>query len=405
MKITNLRLNYYILIFGLLFGVVFYDVIQFNLGFSYTDEILAVILFFYLLLNPKRITREFLFFLCLTIFYLAHSIYDQHNILPAIFTEFFIQVKPFIAFYAVYNLNFRISEKHEKKIAKLSLVCAFLLLPVGLLNPGGGTLMDQFGGYSRYATIMIVLGTTYIIYSRQYKRKLYITLVIYSIGLLSLRSKMFGFYIAFVCVMFLWKKVSVKKLVSLKMVILFSFMIIAVIYVAKEKIEFYFIDGLFADNMFARPLLYVKAIDILNDFPFFGTGFGSYATFASAEYYSPLYYTYDLYISPEIGRGLYISDSYFPVFAQFGYVGFVLFVCFWFRLLKIAKTNFEIYNNELLFKLTILIFIFFIIESIADSTFTHNRGMVMLMLLAIILNNKYEAKDVLITSDPNLLIK
>lgn len=261
------------------------------------------------------------------------------------------------------------------------------------------------GGYSRYATIMIVLGTTYIIYSRQYKRKLYITLVIYSIGLLSLRSKMFGFYIAFVCVMFLWKKVSVKKLVSLKMVILFSFMIIAVIYVAKEKIEFYFIDGLFADNMFARPLLYVKAIDILNDFPFFGTGFGSYATFASAEYYSPLYYTYDLYISPEIGRGLYISDSYFPVFAQFGYVGFVLFVCFWFRLLKIAKTNFEIYNNELLFKLTILIFIFFIIESIADSTFTHNRGMVMLMLLAIILNNKYEAKDVLITSDPNLLIK
>ena len=71
----------------------------------------------------------------------------------------------------------------------------------------------------------------------------------------------------------------------------------------------------------------------------------------------------------------------------------------------IAKTNFEIYNNELLFKLTILIFIFFIIESIADSTFTHNRGMVMLMLLAVILNNKYEAKDVLITSDPNLLIK
>lgn len=147
MKITNLRLNYYILIFGLLFGVVFYDVIQFNLGFSYTDEILAVILFFYLLLNPKRITREFLFFLCLATFYLAHSIYDQHNILPAIFTDFFIQVKPFIAFYAVYNLNFRISEKHEKKIAKLSLVCAFLLLPVGLLNPGGGSLMDQFGGY------------------------------------------------------------------------------------------------------------------------------------------------------------------------------------------------------------------------------------------------------------------
>lgn len=29
----------------------------------------------------------------------------------------------------------------------------------------------------------------------------------------------------------------------------------------------------------------------------------------------------------------------------------------------------------------------------------------MLMLLAVILNNKYEAKDVLITSDPNLLIK
>lgn len=385
----NYKFNYFIIVFTLLFGVVFYDVID-ELGFSYTDEILVLILFLYFLaVNISNVKKEFIFFLFIAVFYLMYSLYSPHNVLPAILTDFFVQIKPYIAFYTVYSINFAITEKKRKQLITLCKVCAIVLLPIGILNPGGGEIMDHFGGYSRYATIMIVLGTTYLVYSEQQKKDLIITLIIYSIGLLSLRSKMFGFYVAFLCIMFLWEKVSVKRLLSFKSLILFSIMMLAIFYVAKEKIIFYFVEGSQADDIFARPLLYISAIEILKDFPFFGTGFGSYATFASAEYYSPLYYDYDLYLSPEIGNGLFISDTFFPVFAQFGYIGFFLFICFWIRRFKTAKVNYKMYKNLLFFKLSILIGIFFFIESVADSTFTHNRGIAMLMLLAIILNNRY----------------
>ena len=40
------------------------------------------------------------------------------------------------------------------------------------------------------------------------------------------------------------------------------------------------------------------------------------------------------------------------------------------------------------FKLIVLITLFFVIESVSDSTYTNNRGMVMFMLLAVLCKEK-----------------
>lgn len=391
------RFNYRLILFCLIFGVIFYDFIQQQTGFSYIDEFITLFLVIYLCKSRKeRSVKELYAFVAIVLFYLLHSFIFPHNVVPAIITDFLIQIKPFLAFYVIWLIPFKFTDRDKQRMCKACIWLALLILPIGVLSPGGGQLMLMFGGHSRYATMAIALGITYIYFSRRRKKDLYIALIIFSIGLLSLRSKMFGFYTAYIGIIFLWKKIPRRKyILSPKTIILFSIIILGVLYVAREKILFYFVVGTEGENMFARPLLYVKAIEILKDYPLFGTGFGSYATYASALYYSPLYFTYDLYLSPEIGNGLFISDTYFPVFAQFGYIGFILFILFWVKRYKTAKRNFLNTGDMLSFKMVILIIVFFFIESIADSTFTHNRGMYMMMLLALFLkNNNNENKSV-----------
>ena len=395
--VEKTKLNYSLILFSLIFGVVLYDFIQNKTGFSYIDEIITAFLVLYLCTNSHvNSIKELFLFVFVVLFYLFYSLLFPHNVSAAIFTDFFIQIKPYLAFYSVWLLPFNFKEKQKKNLCKACICLSFVILPIGILSPGGGPLMTQFCGHSRYATMSIVLGTTYIFFSKRRKKDLYIALFIYSIGLLSLRSKMFGFYATYIGIMFLWNKIPrSKNILSIKTIIIFFIVLFGVMYVAREKIMFYFVDGINADNMFARPLLYVKAFEILKDYPFFGSGFGSYATHASALYYSPLYFTYDLYLSPEIGQGLFISDTYFPVFAEFGYVGLLLFVIFWIERYKTAKRNYLKTGNVIPFKMTILIMAFFFIESIADSTYTHNRGMFMMMLLALFLKDSiYENKNI-----------
>lgn len=114
---------------------------------------------------------------------------------------------------------------------------------------------------------------------------------------------------------------------------------------------------------------------ILKDFIPFGPGFGSYACYASSVYYSPLYYKYGLdcvYGLSEDRGG--ISDTFFPHLAQFGVVGIVLFAMFFYRRYKETISLYKVNGN---------------------SIFVHNRGMVMMVLWGMIVNElKNETKTV-----------
>lgn len=264
-------------------------------------------------------------------------------------------------------------------------------------------MVDYFGGHARYSSIAICIGTTYYFFSNRSRKSLFVCFMIYGIGLLSMRSKMFGFFAAAIIINMCWHVKNMKsvKIMSLKSISMLIILVISILYAAKEKIFFYFVDGVQSENMFARPLLYKTAVEILSDFPLFGTGFGSYATDASAVYYSPLYYEYGLYLSPEIGNGLFISDTWFPALAQFGCVGICLFVLFWREVYIKAQTKYRLTGNSQNFKMALLIMTYFFIESVADSTFTQNRGMYMMMILALCVRcsnndmNRQNEKDII----------
>ena len=89
----------------------------------------------------------------------------------------------------------------------------------------------------------------------------------------------------------------------------------------------------------------------------------------------------------DIGRGLFICDTFIPSLVQYGSVGIIFFILFWKKRIKDGLLKMKHERAFFTFQYVLLIVIFFAIESIADSTFTHNRGMYMLMLLAICLKN------------------
>lgn len=61
-------------------------------------------------------------------------------------------------------------------------------------------------------------------------------------------------------------------------------------------------------------------------FPF-GCGLGSFGTFASAEYYSPIYEMYGLNHIWGLSKNMpiFICDAFYPELAQFGIIGAILY--------------------------------------------------------------------------------
>ena len=177
---------------------------------------------------------------------------------------------------------------------------------------------------------------------------------------------------------------------NLRNTFFFVFAVGATILVSWEKIHFYFITGGFgsgrtADNLFARMALYYFSIQILMDYIPFGSGFASYATYASGTSYSSIYAKYGMNNMFGLTKSNpdFMSDTYYPALAQFGFVGVILFFYLWINLLKRAVKFF----SKGFFKesvMAILIIFFFLIECTSDATLTHNRGMFIMMILGLV---------------------
>lgn len=371
--------------FTLIFGVIFYNAM--GKEFRFIDEAITISLLIYWIVNASfRLDNEFLIFLGIALFYLIYSLTFPINTERAIWMDFFMQVKPYIAFYSIYQMNFSFHNRDKHLISKFCLIAAILIFPYGLMYYGFSR-MGIFYLPSHFATMMEILGITYLAFSEKKKKDIIISILIMSIGLLSLRSKIFGFFTIYLGMLLFWDPNKKYKIFTLKNIIIFSILVSSALYFVWDKINFYFIIGSSKENMMARPYMYYMAWTILHDFPFFGTGFGSYASYASSVYYSPIYYQYDMIHNYEIGRNLYIVDAFYPSFVQYGLVGITLFVLFWRKRYFEIKELYKKSQNIVIYKLSLLIIIFFGIESFVDNTFIQNRGMMMMIILAILLKN------------------
>ena len=214
-----------------------------------------------------------------------------------------------------------------------------------------------------------------------------------AVGLLSGRSKMYGFFVlAMFIVFYINAKFELKF--NVRNITVFIIAAIAIVAVAWTKIHFYFIEGAGVGeergelDYYARAALYYFSLDIFRDYFPFGSGFATYGTYASGEYYSHIYNDFGM----DIMQGLterdprFIADTYYPALAQFGIVGVILFFSFWIlQTKKILSLYAEKYIKE--FAIGILIVFFFLIECTSDATITHNRGLFLMMLLALVITD------------------
>ena len=173
-------------------------------------------------------------------------------------------------------------------------------------------------------------------------------------------------------------------------------MLVAIVIVAWQKISLYFYQALsdssnIDEDMVARFVLYRTSPEIIRDYFPFGSGFASFATHSSGEYYSDIYMKYGIDNVWGISKGYtsFVSDTYYPSLAQFGVIGIILFVLFW---LYIISKSINLYKKSAFTMSQQIITIFLIIgflaiESTTGSTFIAQGGLFTMMMLGMILSD------------------
>lgn len=374
----------------------------------FTDEFICMLFFAFALLECLKegleaIRRHTPLFISLGImaFYVLYSIYFVHYNSPRyIISDLISQFKPFVPFLIIRSMGLDIREKYKPVAKAFCIINAVLMIVFFVI--GRGQLMLPFGHIAHLGGICLISSMCYLYCSMDDRgevsiRDLCIGIAIITIGLLCGRSKFFGQYICFMMLLIFYRPGMFRQITFGRFLIILSVLLLMVI-VAWSKIQYYFVQGVadmlqkesleaFGDS-FARPILYVTGGQILVDHFPFGSGLASFASGASADNYSSLYYEYGLDkvwgLSPEAPS--FVCDAYYPTLCQFGIVGLGIFIWFWRWVLQMLAAKDSLFEEK--FKLSYIIGLtliaFVLIESIGGTNFLSPTGLSAMLILGML---------------------
>lgn len=353
----------------------------FLINFNYVDECLVAILMIFILKHIYAFARvkEFRVYLFITLFFLVYSLIQHTNVPQATIRDFLIFFKPFICFYVGSMVGCDFSPK-------IKFFCKIILCIMGLylwsILPYIGYIYRNTTAYYP-ACVFVCVG--FIFFSVRKKRDWLIASILLVPGLASIRAKFFSEFIMWFSILFLVKR---KVRINIKYVVLGLIVLYIGYYVNQEKIAEYFINGLRDDK--ARAVMYYTALLVLKDFFPFGPGFGTFATDSAAKFYSPLNYRYHLnhiwgLNINDIETGYnYYSDTFYPILAQFGVVGALLF--FWFC--KRRWTEGSLIESMSQYKIFLFMYSYIAIQCIAENTFTGPSSIPIMLIIGMCLSPK-----------------
>ena len=134
--------------------------------------------------------------------------------------------------------------------------------------------------------------------------------------------------------------------------------------------------------------------EVLGDYFPFGSGFATYANPASMTWYSPIYTKYNLDTIWGLDQGNefhFASDAYYPIFAQFGYVGMALFVYFIYYIFKKMNSLYEATHDIKRYKVALIIVAYILIQ--ATSNALANERCILAMTILVLAFYKYKPKS------------
>ena len=389
------KIFYGLFILMLIVGVYTYQLMWFKSSDELITLLLAALCVLDILGNRNHRQYKGLFAVVgIMTFYMLYSLFFVHyNTSKAIMYDFFIQLKPFIAFYAAYSMRVRFNDSQKLFLKRLCIALSIIMLAIIL--SGYGTVFFFHVAYFGIISTLLFLIYYYCSYQNLTRRDKVIMMLMLAIGFFSTRSKFYGFFVVAVYIFF-WYKPGILVRMKLKQWLTIVFVFCAMLYVAWGKIDYYFLSSGFlldADEMeysFARAALYAQAPLVLMDHFIFGSGLASYATFSSGQVgYSLLYSLYDIdkIWGLEEGDCPFVSDTFFPELVQFGVVGIILFIYFWVWVYRKIKPQTLAPSAIQLYKIGLLIILFIVIESVAGSVFLQGAGIMVMMLLGFIVRD------------------
>lgn len=332
-------------------------------------------------------------------FYAIYSVlFLEYNTPKYIIIDWIIELKPFIPFAVFLAIGPQFSERDKRWIRFMASVNSILVLII--LCSGNSLTTAIFTNPTFGAQITFISAILYLYSSRDRltghisRRAKMIVLAMLCVGLISLKAKYFATFIPSVYLLTAYKPGTFRNFNIRHAVVLIA--LGATILIATwSKIQYYFLagggDGSFDPSVvqsFARPVMYLTSGQILVDHFPFGTGLASFGTAASSMNYSNVYFEYGIHNVHGISwrsEENFICDSFYPSLAQYGIIGLILFIAFWFYvyhfLRVLIREDSELYKAQFIAGAMIIMFLLF--ESVAATTLTSNSGMITMCLLGM----------------------
>ncbi len=354
-------------------------------SFGLIDEFMTIILVVFTMSKNhhssvvKYPIQESKIYILIISFFVIYGLIFGANIQAAVWRDMVQWIRPFSVIYCTWILNPQFSEWQKKTMLYCMIITIFAWL---IYHPEVG-----FGSETEFVVLgqlAICTGMAWYLMSSPKRKNKYIALALVLTGLLAPKFKYIGEVVLVVYVLFFLKKKFDFK--SSKTIVGLGLVASVMLYVTWFKFDTYYVSGFAREgyDRLARPETYKAAWQILWDYFPFGSGMGSFGCAAVADFYSPLYYKYNLNtvwgMSPEVRS--FIADAFYPTLCQLGVVGIFFFCVFWKR--RLAAFN-KIQDMRY-YRVAWITFFCLAIEQTADTSFLSGKGMGYCMLIGLCLN-------------------
>lgn len=173
-----------------------------------------------------------------------------------------------------------------------------------------------------------------------------------------------------------------KKKITIKTFLLF---VPLVVVLAWDQIYFYFFSSIQGDS--ARYQLLIHSFEVMKDHFPIGSGFGTYASGYSGEYYSSLYSAYGLSGVHGLTKEntAFVTDSFWPM--VIGQTGLIGTVAFGWALLSLFRQIQKVRITSAAFYVSALSMLSYVlIASTSESSFVHPLAMPLAIWIGVIMN-------------------